>query len=332
MSSKPKILYGINGTGWGHLTRANALIPELKNFADVDVLVSGKMQNLELDVDVKYNFKGFRFYYKKGSVDIIKTLRKFDYINAFKDISSLNVKQYDFVVSDFEPITAWSCFFKKHPYLQVSHQASFLSKLTPRPKNTFLPLKLHGEFTLQYFAYSKNYIGVHFDKYDKHILPPLLRDKIYHAKDTVFNDHISVYLPAYETKRLIDFFSQFPNYNFEIFSLDCKKEFSEKNLKIFPLSDYFIESIISSSGCISSAGFEANAEALYLKKPLLSIPIKYQYEQACNAAALKKLGVKVISDLDFDLVKDWLANPPYLPKLEVSTSTDLAKAILNYKF
>ena len=332
MSSKPKILYGLNGTGWGHLTRANALIPALRKHADVDILISGKMQDLDFDFDVKYHFKGFRFYYKKGSVDLVKTFLKFDFINAFKDIFKLNVKQYDFVISDFEPITAWSCLIKRHPIVQVGHQASFLSKKTPRPSNYSFLLKLHGEFTLQYFAYSRKYIGVHFERYDQHIVPPLLRDQIYNAKDIVSKKHISVYLPAYETTRLINFFKQFPNYNFEIFSLDCKEEKSFHNLNVFPLSDYFIKSILSSSGCISSAGFESNAEALYLEKPLLCVPIKYQYEQACNAAALKKLGVHIIPELTRDEVLFWLENPPLLPKLEVFTADKFAKAILNFQF
>ena len=45
------------------------------------------------------------------------------------------------------------------------------------------------------------------------------------------------------------------------------------------------------------AGFETPAEALYLKKKLLVIPMKGQYEQQCNAAALKKIGVPVIKSL-----------------------------------
>lgn len=332
MNSKPKILYGINGTGWGHITRAAALIPALKQVADVDLLVSGKMQDLTFDYPFDYEFKGFRFYYKKGSVDIFKTLTKFDYFHAYKDIRGLDVKQYDFVVSDFEPISAWSCFFKKHPCVQVGHQASFLSKKTPRPKIPMSLVKLHGEFVLRYLAYCKHYIGVHFECYDKHIIPPLLRDEIYFAKDIRSENHISVYLPAYQTQQLIAFFSQFSDINFQIFSLDCQEAIQKDNVSIFPLSNKFIDSLVSSSGCISSAGFESNAEALYLQKPLLCIPIKFQYEQACNAEALKQLGVTVIKDLDFNLISDWIKNRPVLPKLKAYTPAEFANKILTYPF
>ena len=39
---KPKLLYAINGTGLGHISRAKTLIPILKETAEVDILISGK--------------------------------------------------------------------------------------------------------------------------------------------------------------------------------------------------------------------------------------------------------------------------------------------------
>lgn len=45
---------------------------------------------------------------------------------------------------------------------------------------------------------------------------------------------------------------------------------------------------------LCGAGFETPAEVLHLNKKLLVVPMKSQYEQHCNAAALKKLGVPVL--------------------------------------
>ena len=67
------------------------------------------------------------------------------------------------------------------------------------------------------------------------------------------------------------------------------------NITISPLSNKaFIESLASCSGVVCGAGFETPAEALYLKKKLLVVPMKNQYEQHCNAAALKEMGVPVM--------------------------------------
>ena len=40
-----KILYGIQGTGNGHLSRAEEIVPILKKMAHVDVLISGNQSH-----------------------------------------------------------------------------------------------------------------------------------------------------------------------------------------------------------------------------------------------------------------------------------------------
>jgi uncharacterized protein (TIGR00661 family) len=56
--------------------------------------------------------------------------------------------------------------------------------------------------------------------------------------------------------------------------------------------------MINCEGIITGAGFETPAEALFLGKKLMVIPIKGQYEQKCNAAAMKPFGVTVVSEID----------------------------------
>jgi hypothetical protein len=60
----------------------------------------------------------------------------------------------------------------------------------------------------------------------------------------------------------------------------------------------FDESLIKSHGVITGAGFETPAEALYLGKELMVLPMHGQYEQLCNAAALKEFNVSVVDSMD----------------------------------
>jgi UDP:flavonoid glycosyltransferase YjiC (YdhE family) len=67
----------------------------------------------------------------------------------------------------------------------------------------------------------------------------------------------------------------------------------------------------NSKGVLCGAGFETPAEALYLNKKLMVIPMKGQYEQQCNAAALKLMGVPVIPNLKqkhFEKIANWLTS------------------------
>jgi uncharacterized protein (TIGR00661 family) len=122
--------------------------------------------------------------------------------------------------------------------------------------------------------------------------------------------HYTVYLPAYEDIRVIDYLSKFPGINWEVFSKHSKHPYSFQNIKVQPVNQAaFTQSMINSEGVFCNAGFETPAEALYLKKKLCVIPMKGQYEQQCNAAMLESMGVPVIYRLkeeSINVVQNWL--------------------------
>jgi uncharacterized protein (TIGR00661 family) len=62
-------------------------------------------------------------------------------------------------------------------------------------------------------------------------------------------------------------------------------------------SKNFTQSLANSNGLMTGAGFESPAEAMFLGKKVLALPIKGQYEQKCNAKALKMMGVTVVKKI-----------------------------------
>ena len=99
------------------------------------------------------------------------------------------------------------------------------------------------------------------------------------------------------------------NFNWRIFTpfVKYRTHFS-KRIEFFPLSrEEFQKNLAKCSAIISAAGFGLTSEALYLGKKICAIPIKKHFEQECNAAALKKLGVYILpkfslqhsGDIDF---------------------------------
>lgn len=323
--TKPNLLYAINGTGLGHITRAKILIPKLKTYANVDILISGKKTNLIFDEFIKYKFKGFTFVYEKGGVNWIKTLKETNLFQFIKDVFSLPLKKYNLIISDFEPISAWASILRKKRCINVSHQASFYSKKTPRPK--FWPIYIINELFMKNFAKSKEYIGIHYKQYDKNIIYTLIKDEIINTKPKS-NPHITIYLSSISLKKQTLFFQKFPKYKFEIFHPNCTKKETVKNITLFPLCENFKQSLINSSGYISQAGFESSSEALYLQKPLISIPIKHQYEQKCNAKALKELGATILTKLEYTSVKIWLETKKPPKRISTSKSSEVAKKII----
>ena len=289
-----KILYAIQGTGNGHISRARDIIPFLEEKGQLDVLISGTEADVELGYPVKFALKGMSFVFgKKGGVDLAATYKKAKLKRFYREIKSLHVNDYDIVISDFEPVSAWACRLQKKPCVALSHQAAVLNKKSPHPDN-FDPI---GKLIIKNYAPANVQHGFHFIQYDKKIFTPVIRAEIRNAK--IRNKkHYTVYLPAYSDKKIIKVLSEIKEVEWQVFSKISKKSYVQKNIIIVPINnDSFVKSMASSAGVLCGAGFETPAEALFLEKKLMVIPMKGQYEQQCNAAALKKMDIPVLKKL-----------------------------------
>jgi len=300
------ILYAIQGTGNGHLCRAMDVVPCLQKRAEVDVLLSGTQADIQLPFDVKYRMTGLSFIFgKSGGVDLWKTLVQSHLRNFIKEINNLEVSAYDLVISDFEPVSSWACYLNDKPCIGLSHQLAAIDANVPKPDE----VDRLGKFILENYAPCTTAYGFHFKEYNKNIYTPVIREQV--RRQQVRNEgHYTVYLPSFEDNLLVKHLSRFPHVQWEVFSKHNKFPIKEGNIQIQPIhNERFIESMASSEGILCGAGFETPAEALYLKKKLLVIPMKNQYEQHLNAAALNELGVPVIKDLkqkNDEIIQHWL--------------------------
>lgn len=301
-----KILFAIQGTGNGHLSRAGEIIPHLLNHGDVDVLVSGTQSDVTLPYLIKYKRKGISFTFgKSGGIDMVDSIIKLRPFQFFKDIRLCPVENYDLVINDFEPISAWACWLKGLPCFGLSHQASFLSNKTPRiEKENRIP-----NFILKHFAPVTDKIGFHFQAYDDFIQTPVIRSQI--RKNGLSNKgHITVYLPAYSDEFIVKHLNSIPDMEWHVFSKHGKRAYYLNNVSVQPIhNNAFVESLCSSDGLITNGGFESPAEAMYLHKKIMVIPMNNQYEQLCNAKALKLMGARVVNTIDSKfptILKQWL--------------------------
>ncbi|RYD82015.1 MAG: glycosyl transferase [Sphingobacteriales bacterium] len=303
-----KVLYAIQGTGNGHLSRAMEVIPHLQKHVDLDILVSGTQVDLNLAQSIKYRYQGLSFIFgKKGGIDIINTYLKSNSYRLLREIKSLPVENYDLIINDFEPVSAWAAHFKKVPCYALSNQCAALSPNAPKPK-TKDPL---GKLILEKYAPATACYGFHFIRFDDNIFTPIIRKEI--RELVVTNEgHYTVYLPAYDDERILKHLSKFPEVKWEVFSKHNKYGFTERNISVKPIQqDAFLKSLASCEGVLSAAGFGTTAEALFLNKKLLVIPMKSQYEQHCNAAVLKSMDVPVMKSLKskhINVLEEWLQN------------------------
>ncbi|MEP2772016.1 MAG: glycosyltransferase family protein [Fulvivirga sp.] len=295
------ILYAIQGTGNGHMSRAVEIGPVLEKYGKVDYMVSGAQVEIGLNKEVKYKSQGFGFYFgKKGGVDITKTFKKNSSKRVYREIKDFPIEQYDLVVNDFEPITAWSARLKKRRCVALSHQSALLSKNCPEPKFKD-PI---GKAIIYKYAPADKHYGFHFSAFDDNIYTPIVKQSLRNANVKNFG-HYTVYLPAYADETLIGILHNIRDVKWEVFSKHTSVAYDRQNVSVRPVgSRSFDESLISCEGVLCGAGFETPSEALYLGKKLMVIPMKNQYEQTCNAIALEQMGVSVLTKLNTCAVMD----------------------------
>ena len=320
-----KILYGIQGTGHGHISRAREILPLLAEKAEVDVLISGYNSQIGLeDVEIT-KMRGISLAYdSNGGVSYLKTALRINPITFLKDVHNLDVDRYDLIISDYEPITSWAGSAAGKEVVGLSHQSAFLSDRSPRPKK----LSIFAEQILKHFAPCTKPLGFHFLRYDSFIQPPIIRKDVRELSPTRGN-HITVYLPAFDHQTLTSIFRRHDDVEWHIFSPLCSNAYKKHNVHVRPVGNLpFLESVESSLGVMTSAGFETCAEAMYLEKKLMVLPIKNQYEQLCNGAALEKMGVTASSALgkQFDnSIKEWLNNPNFVTLPEIADTATLTE-------
>ncbi len=321
-----KVLYAIQGTGNGHLSRARDIVPILlrKNI-DLDLLVSGTQADMGLPYPVKYQLKGWSFIFgKKGGVDMWRTYLRTNSLRLQKEIRSVPVSLYDLVINDFEPVSAWACKLHHVACTGFSHQSAVLAPNAPKPEKK----DMLGKLILKNYAPTSTQFGLHFKNYGDKIYTPVIRQEVRNTTRTS-GDYYTVYLPAYSDGKILNVLSQITAVKWEVFSKNTHSELLYGNIKIRPIDNLrFIQSMAGSRGILCGAGFETPAEALYMGKKLMVVPMKGQYEQQCNAAALKEMGVPVIKSLKLKQtgkIQDWVSSAA---RIDVYYP-DITEAIIN---
>ena len=162
-------------------------------------------------------------------------------------------------------------------------------------------------------------------------LSPIIKSSILKAEPSNKN-HITVYLPHFDDSFLESHFSLLNDVEFHVFSKKTIASYRKGNIVYQPIrKDLFDDSFIHCTGIITGAGFETPAEALYMNKKILCIPIRGQYEQLCNAEALKKFRVPIIERPGSLFARDvqrWM-NAPNPNKLILESQTaDIIEAVV----
>ena len=320
-----RVLYGVQGTGQGHISRARAMAKALEDYSiDITWFFSGRDRSNYFGMDPfkKYmTYRGLTFSTNGGKIDYYKTLKKNNIFEFLCDVKNLNLDDFELVISDFEPITAWSAIAKNKECIGIGHQYAFGRDIPTTGQN---PL---SKIIMKKFAPVDLPIGLRWYPYDDAILPPILDLP---EISTNQGDFILVYLPFENPNEVCNWLNSSHGKSFKLYGPTLTYGTSGRVELHKTDAIKFKIDLANCGGVICNSGFELISECLQWQKPVLTKPLIGQFEQESNALALSQLKyATTISSLNLSKLNLWLdtLNNTKLEVIYGSTANELASWI-----
>jgi len=311
------ILYGVNGEGSGHSSRAREVIQHLEGQGHrVHVASFDRgLRNLKDDFEVT-EIDGLRLAYVHNRVRYRKTVLRnlLQVPQAARSVRSLERKaaawDIGLVITDFEPISCHVGHKLELPVIAIDNQHLLTDTEITYPREyrkealaTKLVTKLMTPHADAYLVIS--FFQPRVKKKKTFLFPPILREEVLRTKPSQ-GDYVLVYVTSAVTE-LTDVLKtvrqRFFCYGFNRDGKDGNLEFRK------PALDTFLRELSACRAVIANAGFSLISEALYLGKPYLAWPVKRQFEQVFNAYYIGKTGYGAYwDDLNKERVESFLFN------------------------
>jgi uncharacterized protein (TIGR00661 family) len=302
-----KILYGVVGEGMGHAMRSRVVLEHLTAAGhDVSIMASGRAVDFlgKRFADVN-RIHGLHMIYEENRVRRGKTV----WSNVLAGTTALpdQIAAYFELIRDFRPevvisdFESWTYLYAKlqglpivsidnmqvinralhPPSLIAGHEADFaLTKAFVKGK---LP------FCDRYLITTFFYPELRKDKTT--LFPPILRPEILAAQRSA-GEHLLVYQTAEGNDGLAELLAA-AGIECRIYGMrrDLAAEAVEGNLRYRAFSEAgFVADLASARAVLAGGGFTLMGEAVYLGKPMLTIPLEHQFEQVLNGLWLERLG------------------------------------------
>ncbi|MDL2246348.1 glycosyltransferase [Methanobrevibacter sp. OttesenSCG-928-K11] len=300
-NSKKVVFYSICGEGMGHAIRSGVIIDKLKNKYDIHIFSSDRAYKyLKNKFENVYEIGGFNTVYENNKVSDSKTLFKAMKANPTNlkegyDILYKQSRKYkpNIIISDFENYSSVLSKLINVPLISLDnihmitqtkidypyHHQTDMLKAKGVIKAYILRPKIH---ILTSFFYPKVRKGK-----KAIIYPPVLRDEILKLEPKI-GDHILVYQTSDSSIKLVE---KLKNVNEKFIIYGFNKEETQGNLVFKKFNeDVFFKDISEAKAVICNGGFTLISEAIYLKKPIYSVPAHGNFEQILNGFYVDKLG------------------------------------------
>jgi len=329
-----RILFGVNGEGMGHAVRSKAIITELEKEHNVLVVAGGKAYPF-LKKTFKISKIGYmNIIYRNNGVIYFETLLynllKFPLIFLWnlKLIAIMLMFKPHVVITDLEPFSCYATILFGKKCISIDNQ--HITNADDYDKSILESIFMRFMIPWADYYLVTTFFYPKVIKKDTYLFPPINREEIIKTKPKKGN-FILVYQTSKSNRKLIPALRKI-NENFVLYGLNKDKTLGNIRLKKFNEKE-FVSDMAKCSAVISNGGFTVIGEALYLNKPVLSVPVKKQFEQIRNAHYLEILGYgKYCKEINEKEVKEFISNlAEYKRNLRAYKKEDNTKVIKKLK-
>lgn len=325
-----RILYGVVGEGMGHATRSRVLLEELTREHEVHIVASGRakgyLEQRFSQVARVRGIWGLTIAYEGNSASWWQTVVQ-NVQGALKGLPQ-NVREYfdlveefqpDVVVSDFESFSY--LFGRAHGLpvisvdnMQVINRCRHAPELLAGHEDQFQAIKAIVKSKLPgcFHYLVTTFFHPPVRKERTTLVPCILRPEVLAARPEP-GEHLLVYQTATTNSSLPQLLEQ-SGLPCRVYGLrrDLREDVQEGNLTYRPFSEErFIEDLRTARAVVMGGSFTLMSEAVYLRKPVLSMPLEGQFEQVLNALYLEQLGYGLYArEMTLERLREFLARLP----------------------
>jgi len=336
-----RILYGVTGEGLGHAMRSRVIAEHLRQRGHtVQLVASGRARGYlaRYFPDVE-EIPGFTLAYARGGIARMQTLRS-NYRaarGAIRDCVDLYrwpvaAFQPEVCISDLDSFAHLAGRLFGRPVISIDHH-----HVLDRCKHVGLrrryPIPLTRAFVRAKLPGCAHYIVTSFyqpplrqrARDSTTLVGPILRREVLDLEPTT-GDHVLVYQTA--TRDLVEPLAALGDHKFVVYGCGPGKS-AHDHITFRPFDEtQFLADLASARAVICNGGYTLMSEALYLGKPVLSVPLRRHGEQLLNARYLEALGLgRTTPEPDADAFRAFLRSLP--PTRRIAPGNELAFAALD---
>ncbi len=299
-----KIWYSVFGEGMGHAMRSAPIIEHLLSKKHKLIITAGDKAYpylKEMFGEIVHKIHSAHFVIDNNEVNLTKTFMNF--VNNFKIETKENVlkiynqiKRFgpEIVISDFEPVSHYFASILKIPVISIDN-IQVITKCEIKVDKKYLPIFYASQILINSFELeSDKYLLCSLKKFptkkeNVFLVPPILRTEVLRAKPFE-SKNVLVYQTSSTNQTLIELLKRIKNQKFIFYGMNTSKKEGNVIFKKFSSSG-FIKDLSECKAAILNGGFTGISEAVYMKKPVLIVPVKNQFEQIFNGETVKEMGI-----------------------------------------